>query len=68
MNSASWTSFLGVKDGNVYLETGNLITISGNPKVETYWTKFKDLPLDIREMITRNQEPWIPKELYNQND
>jgi len=64
INSASWTSFLGVKDGKAYLETGSLIPLSGNPKVETFWTEFEDLPFAIREMIIYRRIPWIAREPY----
>ena len=60
VSSASWTSFLGVKGGKAYLETGNLITITGNPKIRVYCTTFKDLPSETRQMITYMKPPWVP--------
>ena len=60
VSSASWTSFLGVREGKAYLESGRLHIITGNPKIRVYCTTFKDLPSETRQMITYMKPPWVP--------
>ena len=59
LNSASWVSYLGEKGGKVYLEHGNMITLSEQPSITVYWTEMNDLPESIKLKIISSEDPWI---------
>ena len=57
LHSAQWYKYLGVKNGNAYIEYGTIITssnvLTGNtkPKVEIYFTEYSKLSSETKAIL-----------------
>ena len=60
VNSAYWTQAIGATSGRAYLEHGELVTSTGAPRIQVYWTELTNLPeaflLDWASLGSRAKE------------
>jgi hypothetical protein len=47
-----------VSGKRVYLESQNLLTLSGNPQTTVYWTELDALPESISKQLKKGESPW----------
>jgi hypothetical protein len=58
LDTISWAFYTGLREGNVYLELGNLPIFGDTPVVRVYYTDLDALPPRLKEEILNGEYPW----------
>ncbi|MDD2366070.1 MAG: hypothetical protein PHN84_07895 [Desulfuromonadaceae bacterium] len=57
MNSATWTTYIGVTASRVYLEYGDAFGLNSKTRTIVYWTELAGLPHDLRQKLKEGGSP-----------